>query len=105
VTDEHLHAIGAACADHALITGGSGIAMGLPQNFRRSGLLPDRGDADTLPQAKGGLAVVVGSCSRATLGQIGLARDHVPVLELDALATPDAKALAQQANANGWPAS
>jgi hypothetical protein len=89
VTDAHLHAIGAACADHALITGGSGIAMGLPQNFRNQGLLPDRGDADTLPEAaKGAMAVVVGSCSRATLGQIGLARDHVPVLELDALATP-----------------
>jgi uncharacterized protein YgbK (DUF1537 family) len=98
VTDEHLHAIGAACADHALITGGSGIAMGLPQNFRNQGILPDRGDADTLPAAKGAMAVVVGSCSRATLGQIGLARDHVPVLELDALATPDAKALTRQAS-------
>ena len=42
-------------------------------------------------------AVLAGSCSRATLGQIGLARDHVPTLELDALATPDAAALAQQA--------
>jgi uncharacterized protein YgbK (DUF1537 family) len=46
---------------------------------------------------RGAAAVVAGSCSRATLGQIGLARDHVPVLELDALATPDAAALAAQA--------
>ena len=100
VTDQHLLAIGEAAAQHALITGGSGVAMGLPQNFRRAGLLPMRGDAASLPPMQGMAAVVAGSCSRATLGQIGLARDHVPVLELDALATPDAAALAAQAL--GW---
>ncbi|MFN6956715.1 MAG: 3-oxo-tetronate kinase [Acetobacteraceae bacterium] len=100
VTDAHLMAIGEAVAPHALVTGGSGVAMGLPENFRRSGLLPARSDAASLPPMQGAAAVVAGSCSRATLGQIGLARDHVPVLELDALATPDAAALAAQAL--GW---
>ena len=97
VTDQHLFAIGEAAAQHALITGGSGVAMGLPENFRRAGLLPARGNAASLPPMQGMAAVVAGSCSRATLGQIGLARDHVPVLELDALATPDAAALTAQA--------
>jgi uncharacterized protein YgbK (DUF1537 family) len=97
VTDQHLLAIGEAAAQHALITGGSGVAMGLPENFRRAGLLPARGDAASLPPMQGMAAVVAGSCSRATLGQIGLARDHLPVLELDALATPDAAALTAQA--------
>ena len=97
VTDTHLMAIGEAAERLALITGGSGVAMGLPENFRRAGLLPERSDADALPPMKGAAAVVAGSCSRATLGQIGLARDHVPVLELDALATPDAAAMAAQA--------
>ncbi len=97
VTDEHLMAIGEAVAPHALVTGGSGVAMGLPENFRRAGLLPPRPDADALPPMQGLAAVVAGSCSRATLGQIGLARDHVPVLELDALATPDAAAMAAKA--------
>jgi uncharacterized protein YgbK (DUF1537 family) len=97
VTDQHLLAIGEAAAQHALITGGSGVAMGLPENFRRAGLLPARGNAASLPPMQGMAAVVAGSCSRATLGQIGLARDHVPVLELDALATPDAAALTAQA--------
>ncbi len=96
-TDAHLMAIGEACAPHALITGGSGIAMGIPENFRRTGLLPARPDAAALPPARGAMAVLAGSCSRATLGQIGLARDHVPVLELDALATPDAAAMTAQA--------
>ncbi|MGK7862192.1 3-oxo-tetronate kinase [Falsiroseomonas sp. E2-1-a4] len=97
VTDAHLAAIGEAAAKHPLITGGSGIAMGLPANFRAQGLLPPRPDAAALPAAQGLCAVVAGSCSRATLGQIGFARDHAPVLELDALATPDAAALAAQA--------
>jgi uncharacterized protein YgbK (DUF1537 family) len=97
VTDQHLLAVGEAAAQHALITGGSGVAMGLPENFRRAGLLPARGNAASLPPMQGMAAVVAGSCSRATLGQIGLARDHVPVLELDALATPDAAALTAQA--------
>ena len=96
-TDAHLMAIGEACAPHALITGGSGIAMGIPENFRRAGLLPARPDAADLPPARGAMAVLAGSCSRATLGQIGLARDHLPVLELDALATPDAAAMTAQA--------
>jgi uncharacterized protein YgbK (DUF1537 family) len=99
VTDAHLMALGEACAEHPLVTGGSGIAMGLPENFRRAGLLPSRTDADALPPPGGFCAVLAGSCSRATLGQIGLARDHVPVLELDALATPDAAALTAQAAA------
>ena len=98
VTDAHLVAIGEAAADHALITGGSGVAMGLPANFRAPGLLPDRGEAAaSLPPMRGHAAVVAGSCSRATLGQIGYARDHAHTLELDVLATPDAAALTQQA--------
>lgn len=97
ITDAHLMALGEACARHALVTGGSGIAMGLPENFRRAGLLPARDDAGALPEVGGLCAVLAGSCSRATLGQIGLARDHVPVLELDALATPDAAVLEREA--------
>jgi uncharacterized protein YgbK (DUF1537 family) len=97
VSDAHLRAIGEAAASHALITGGSGIAMGLPENFRRAGQLPARQDADALPDAAGHAAVLAGSCSRATLAQIAFARANVPVLQLDPLATPDAAALARGA--------
>jgi uncharacterized protein YgbK (DUF1537 family) len=98
VTDAHLLAIGEAAAGHALITGGSGVAMGLPANFRREGLLPERGaGAAELPPMRGHAAVLAGSCSRATLGQIGYARDHAHTLELDVLATPDVAALQKQA--------
>jgi uncharacterized protein YgbK (DUF1537 family) len=97
VSNTHLFAIGAAAASHALITGGSGVAIGLPENFRRSGLLPALADPAALPDAAGYAAVLAGSCSRATLFQIAAAKDHVAVLELDPLATPDAAALAAQA--------
>jgi uncharacterized protein YgbK (DUF1537 family) len=97
VSDTHLVAIGEAAEGHALITGGSGVAMGLPENFRRAGLLTTEGDPGVLPEIGGYAAVLAGSCSRATLFQIGTARAHVPTLELDALTTPDADALAAQA--------
>ncbi len=97
VDDAHLMAIGEAAAGHALITGGSGVAMGLPENFRRAGLLPARTDPAALPSVTGPAAVLAGSCSRATLGQVAFARDHVPVFTLDPLATPDAASLADAA--------
>lgn len=97
ITDIHLVAIGEAAENHALITGGSGVAIGLPANFRRSGLLSEAVDPGALPQVDGPGAVIAGSCSRATLAQLGYARAHLPVFELDALATPDAAALSEAA--------
>jgi 3-dehydrotetronate 4-kinase len=97
VSDEHLVAIGTAAQRHALITGGSGVAMGLPENFRRDGLLATRGDPGALPMIEGYAAVLAGSCSRATLGQVEAAAGHVPILQLDPLETPDAGTLSLQA--------
>ena len=37
VSDDDLMELGAACADLALVTAGSGLALGLPQNFRAPG--------------------------------------------------------------------
>ncbi|MBM3352388.1 MAG: four-carbon acid sugar kinase family protein [Betaproteobacteria bacterium] len=58
VEDQDLRALGAACRDLALLTGGSGIAMGLPGNF---GVCPGSVAA---PAAVGGHAAILsGSCS------------------------------------------
>ena len=97
IEDSHLVAIGAAAASHALITGGSGVAMGLPANFRAAGFLPQRANSAALPSVSGPAAAIAGSCSRATLAQLDAAAERIPVLRLDPLATPDAKALAAQA--------
>ncbi|MGI9433702.1 MAG: 3-oxo-tetronate kinase [Geminicoccaceae bacterium] len=70
LNDRHLIALGHAAEDLQLITGGSGIAMGLPDNFRDSGLLGHSKAADHLPRVEGHSVILAGSCSTATLGQI-----------------------------------
>jgi uncharacterized protein YgbK (DUF1537 family) len=86
VAERDLVALGEAAADLALITGGSGIGMGLPENFRRQGLLAAIEEADRLPAIEGGSAVLAGSCSEATLGQIERFRKRHPVFALDPFA-------------------
>lgn len=85
LADDHLAALGEAVADHALVTGGSGIAIGLPDNFRRQGLLTPRSDAARLPETRGGEAVIAGSCSRATRAQVAYMRARRPAFEVDPL--------------------
>jgi 3-dehydrotetronate 4-kinase len=76
ITDEHLLTLGEACADLKLITGGSGMAMGLPANFVRAGLLHP-GQHYDLPRITGPTAVLAGSCSVATQGQVAeMKKDH-----------------------------
>src|SRR5690606_17491162 len=86
LSDADLHVLGEACADHALITGGSGIALGLPANFRRAGLLPERHDAARLTAISGHAAVLAGSASRATNAQVAAWRQNRPAFRIDPLA-------------------
>jgi uncharacterized protein YgbK (DUF1537 family) len=97
VEDSHLHAIGRAAAGLALVTGGSGIALGLPDNFRRRGLLGDAAGADRLPHVAGPGAVIAGSCSAATLGQVERMRERRPAFTIDPLALADGRDLAAEA--------
>jgi uncharacterized protein YgbK (DUF1537 family) len=69
IEDADLIAIGYAAKDMKLVTGGSGIAMGLPANF---GITPREIVRQTLPK-DGRTAVLAGSCSAATRGQIEVA--------------------------------
>jgi uncharacterized protein YgbK (DUF1537 family) len=66
-----------------LVTGGSGLAIGLPANFRRSGLLRDRGEAGRLLPSKGLRAVIAGSCSTATQAQVAAMRAARPSFRVD----------------------
>jgi 3-dehydrotetronate 4-kinase len=83
LSDLDLESIGAACAELPLVTAGSGIALGLPQNFRRRGLLPPNQEAATLPPTGGLRAVVAGSCSVATQGQVARMRERHPAFQVD----------------------
>ena len=103
VTDADLHRLGEAAADLALITGGSGLALGLPANFRRQGLLPERGeDAAVSAALDGAAAVLSGSCSVATLAQNAYMAARRPSFRLDPLALADGDG--QIAQALDWAA-
>lgn len=82
IRDEDLVTLGHAAEGLPLITGGSGIALGLPENFRRRGLLSARPRCWT--EQRGPAAVLSGSCSTATRAQV---RRHIaqggPAREVD----------------------
>jgi len=83
ISTTDLHAIGKACAELPLITGGSGVALGLPDNFRRSGELPDRAAAAALPRIDGAAAIIAGSCSTATNAQVARWLETRPGFRVD----------------------
>ena len=91
-----LRTIGRACARLPLVTGGAGIALGLPDNFRRNGLLEQHSGATGPPQLEGPVAVIAGSSSAATREQVRVMSERFPSLKLDAL-DGNAVALASQA--------
>lgn len=66
VTNDDLYRIAPALKDLPLITGGSGIAIGLPANFG----LRAHPASSKLPPACGYQAIVSGSCSQATNLQV-----------------------------------
>jgi 3-dehydrotetronate 4-kinase len=66
VSNDDLIRLGAALKDMPLVTAGSGVAIGLPQNH---GIAPSS-KASALPQALGQQAVISGSCSLATNRQV-----------------------------------
>lgn len=83
LSDADLRAIGAACAGHALVTGGSGVARGLGVNF---GIGAD-GPVPPAPVNAPGLALVLaGSCSQATQAQVARFTRQRPGFALDPLA-------------------
>jgi uncharacterized protein YgbK (DUF1537 family) len=97
ITNDDLMAIGEACADLPLVTAGSGIALGLPQNFRKAGLLPENQVADALPPTGGRRAVIAGSCSIATQGQVAAMREKHPAFHIDPIALAQGQDVAGEA--------
>ncbi|WP_147108867.1 3-oxo-tetronate kinase [Tateyamaria sp. syn59] len=76
IRDEDLRAIGAAAADLPLITGGSGVALGLPANFGCApGAVPWTGQS-------GRAVALSGSCSIATRAQVAYHAARHPAREV-----------------------
>ena len=98
VSDDQLHVIGEAVADLALVTGGSGVAIGLPDAWRRRGLVAASGEAAAaVPAIAGRAAVLAGSCSAATLGQIAEWQKSRPSYNIDPLRLANGEDVAAEA--------
>ncbi len=89
-SNDDLLRLGPALKDMPLLTAGSGVAIGLPANF---GLQPSL-QASQLPPASGLQAVVSGSCSVATNGQVA----HFKALGRPALAIDPASLMHGQSD-------
>ncbi len=85
IGDSDLMEIGAACREMPLVTGGSGLGMGLAASLRAQGLLPENAEAGRLPHVDGLAAVISGSCSLATQRQVTAMKSAAPAFEVDPL--------------------
>ena len=80
LSNDDLLRLGPALRDMALLTAGSGVAIGLPANF---GLKPTP-TTSALPPTQGRQAVIAGSCSTATQQQVAhFKAQGLPTLALD----------------------
>lgn len=103
-SNEDVQRIGQALAGMPLVTAGSGIAIGLPQNWRSAGVLAEGKHADALPAAAGYQAVVSGSCSVATNAQLADWKVRgLPAFALDPLALGRGEPVAEAALAWALP--
>ena len=99
LSNDDLLRLGPALADMPLVTAGSGVAIGLPSNW---GIQP-AADSAKLPAARGQQAIISGSCSLATQGQVAhFVAQGGAAYQLDPLAwpsdTPPADIAAQVVN-------
>lgn len=78
ISEADLHAIGKAAKGQKLLTGGSGIALGLSANFGASPATPPWAGVS------GPGVVLSGSCSRATRGQVAHYKASAPSVEINA---------------------
>ncbi|MGF7163012.1 uncharacterized protein YgbK (DUF1537 family) [Rhodoligotrophos appendicifer] len=81
ITPADLRAIGAAIAGHRLVTGGSGIAVGIPDNFRKEARL-GAGRRSFSGLAGPGIALS-GSCSPASRAQLARHLEDHPGLAVE----------------------
>ena len=80
LSDDNLLEIGAAADDLPLITGGSGVALGLPANFASAGAISGKGANWTGETGK--CVALSGSCSIATREQVTHHHQNHPSFEI-----------------------
>ena len=85
LAESDLHCIAEGCAGLPLVTAGSGVGLGIAEHHRRAGHLNHAATAAALPRAKGHAAVLSGSCSEATNGQVAHWMQSRPAFRIDPL--------------------
>ena len=83
VANEDLYVIAEACRDMVLMTGGSAVAMPLPELYKRDGLLSGEMNPPRAPDLPPGSIVLAGSSSAMTRKQVAAFAAHVPSLRID----------------------
>ena len=81
VAERHLEALGVAAYALPVSTGASGLGLGLARAAR--GGAAGASAAPAFPPVAGPAAIIAGSCSAATLGQIAAVEGAMPVRHLD----------------------
>jgi len=70
LSNKDLYTIGESCAKLKLLTGGSGLSVGLAKNFEDKGLFNIRRDSSELNRLEGEAIILSGSCSVMTQKQV-----------------------------------
>ena len=86
VADADLNIIAEACHDWPLLTGGSAVAMPLPEHYRRAGLMDFSPGESVTAAPDGGAIVLSGSCSAMTRQQVAAFAKHNASYRLDPIA-------------------
>jgi uncharacterized protein YgbK (DUF1537 family) len=94
IDDQALRVLGDVGADWPLLVAGSGLALGLPAAYAERGWVTPAAGADRLDPVPGPAAIVSGSCSQATRGQVARWREAGA-----AARAIDCRALCQSADA------
>ncbi len=85
VANEDLKTIAKACCHMPLITGGSAVAMPLPDLYMAQGLLAKNANKSATPQIGAGAVILSGSCSEMTRAQVKVYAKTAPSYQLDPL--------------------
>ncbi|ARO34071.1 hypothetical protein NXC14_PC00535 (plasmid) [Rhizobium sp. NXC14] len=84
IFERDLETLGEIALEMPVSTGASGLGLGLARALVRSGRISGSATGEDVIRPVGGLsAIIAGSCSKATLRQLDIAEQSMPVLRLD----------------------
>ena len=81
--NSHLAQLAKAVVEMPLVTGGSGLARFLPEAYRDAGFMRTEPFQPEMPQVPGRRALLAGSCSTATQGQVKHMQGRCPTWQVD----------------------